>query len=86
LSALEKDLEQPSKLEALTIWGRAKAILLGRSRSRNLLVLGVFLVVMGGATDVLSKTSGLPTETGSTLRILGVIAFVWGGMAYIRGE
>ncbi len=78
--------ERPGRLEGLTVWGRAKTILLGKGRGRNMLVLGVFLVVMSGIADALSSTARVPTEAGSTLRMLGIIAFVWGGMLYLRGD
>lgn len=84
--AERSDDERPSRLEGLTIWGRAKAILLGKSRGRNMLVLGIFLVVISGIADAMSATTGIPTETGTTLRMLGIIAFVWGGMLYMRGD
>ncbi len=76
--------EQYSKLEGLTVWGRAKAILMGKSRSRNLLVLGIFLVVMSGVADAISYASGFPSEVGTTLRWLGVFAFGAGVATYVR--
>ena len=87
--SVEKPPDRPrrsSRWRGLTTWGKAKEILKGKSRGANLLVLGVFLLVMSGVSDALSRTSGIPTPVGDSLRTFAFLAFIWGGMMYMRGD
>jgi hypothetical protein len=77
--------ERPSRIEGLTVWGRAKSILMGRSRGRNLIVLGVFLLVLAGAFSIVNRL--LFSETSSSISypfiIVGIIAIMWGMQRYL---
>ncbi len=78
--------EQGSKLENLTVWGRAREILGGRSRSVNMLVLGIFLVAMSGIVDALGQIASFESSVSIVFVMMGMAAFVWGGMLYMDGK
>src|SRR5207245_2154027 len=56
--------KRASRWEGLTVWGKAKAILSGKSRGANLVILAIFLVSASGVTDALTSRLGVPSETG----------------------
>ena len=79
--------EKPSRIEGLTVWGRAKSILMGTSRGRNLIVLGVFLFFMAGVWATIDKVLGRE-ETGiyAIFIMAGMISFMAGIADYRAGN
>jgi hypothetical protein len=81
--------ESPSRIESLTVWGRARLILMGKSRGRNLIVLGIFLFFMAGVWAVIDRLLAGPDAELSISAVFvmaGMIAFFAGIAEYRAGN
>jgi hypothetical protein len=79
--------EGASKLEAITVWGRARSILMGKSRGRNLIVLGVFLIFVGAIDDAIVRYVLHGSESYAMIFVvMGALAFGVGLGTYVGGD
>lgn len=80
--------ERQSKIEGLTAWGRTRAILQGKSRGRNLIVLGVFLFVLAGVFGIINRLLFDDTDSSMSFPFVfaGILAIMWGMQRYLSEE
>jgi len=78
--------KRASRWEGPTLWGKAKAILSGKSRGANLVILALFLVFASGVSDAVTSRLGFPSEAGATLRVFAALSFGAGIVSYVRGD
>jgi len=66
------------------MWGRTKSILMGHSRGRNLIVLGVFLFAMAAVIDTIQKALVEADNDSNSIAIAAIFVFA-GMIAFIAG-
>lgn len=68
-----------------TPWGEARRILKGKSRGANLIVLGVFFIIIGGTIES-GSIPQISREAGTTMRTLATLLIGFGIGTYASGS
>jgi len=65
-----------------TPWGQADRILKGKSKGANLIVLGIFMIIIGGIVES-GTVPSISREAGTTLRTLAILVVGFGIGSYL---